>query len=193
MPTNEKLNTKVITGKVRISYEHLLTAHSAFEKQEPRYSCVLLIPKSDRKTLRDLRAAQKAALENGRSTKFNGSIPKNWKDTIRDGDEEMDLEKNPEYKGMYFMTVANTTRPGIVGPDLSPLTTSDEVYSGMYARASLTAYAFNVQGNKGVSFGLNHIQKLADGEPFSGRSKAEDDFEEWDEDDDDDDEGADLL
>lgn len=51
-----------------------------------------------------------------------------------------------------------------------------EVYSGCYARVSLNLYAFNVDGNKGIAAGLNNVQKLGEGEPLSGRSRAEDDF-----------------
>jgi len=32
-------------------------------------------------------------------------------------------------------------------------------------------------GKHGVSFGLQNLQKMNDGEPFSGKTKAEDDFE----------------
>jgi hypothetical protein len=45
---------------------------------------------------------------------------------------------------------------------------------------SLNAFPYNTQGNKGVSFGLNHVQKIADGEFLGGRSKAEDDFDSLD-------------
>ena len=51
-----------------------------------------------------------------------------------------------------------------------------EVYSGVYGRASINFYAFNSNGNKGIACGLNNLQKLRDGEPLGGRSRAEDDF-----------------
>lgn len=168
--------TKVITGKVRLSYVHLFEANASFEGGDPKFSCVILVPKSDTKTIRAIRAAQKVALENGKATKFNGSIPKNWKDTFRDGDEDSDLDKNPEYAGHYFMSVSNKTRPGVVDQDVNQIMDSSEVYSGCYARVSINAFPFSVQGNKGVSFGLNHVQKLADGEPLGSVTKAEDDF-----------------
>jgi hypothetical protein len=41
---------------------------------------------------------------------------------------------------------------------------------------SINLYPFNVDGNKGIAAGLNNLQKMADGEPLSGRSRAEDDF-----------------
>jgi len=181
--------TKVITGTVRLSYAHLFEPFSFNDDQEPKYSVVLLIPKSDKATIKKIKAAQKAALEQGKSSKFNGKIPTNWSNTLRDGDEEKDLEDNPEFAGHYFMTVSAKTRPGIVDRNVQPILDSTEVYSGCYARASINAFPYSVSGNKGVSFGLNHIQKLKDGEPLGGRSNAEDDFDaldddEFDEDDD---------
>ena len=55
--------TKVITSKVRLSYVHIWEAFSNTEGQDPKYSCVLLIPKSDKVTIAKLRAAQQAALD----------------------------------------------------------------------------------------------------------------------------------
>jgi hypothetical protein len=40
----------------------------------------------------------------------------------------------------------------------------------------LNAYAYDQAGNKGVSFGLLHIQKVKDGESFGNRTRAEDAF-----------------
>lgn len=173
--------TKVVTGKVRLSYVHLFEPYSSFEGQDPKYSVVILVPKTDTATIQKIQAAQRVALENGKASKFNGSIPKNWKNTFRDGDEEGDLEKNPEYAGHMFMTVSNKVRPGIVDRSVQPILDSTEVYSGCYARVSLNAFPFNSAGNKGVSFGLNHVQKLDDGEALGNITKAEDDFTSVDE------------
>jgi hypothetical protein len=174
--TNGPAPTKVITGKVRLSYVHLFEPWSNSPDQEAKYSAVLLIPKSDTGTIAKLQAAQQAALEAGKAKMFGGTIPKGWKSTLRDGDEEGDLDKNPEYEGHMFMTVTSKTRPGIVDQDLNPILDSTEIYSGCYARVSINCFPFNKQGNRGVSFGLNHVQKLADGDFLGGRSKAEDDF-----------------
>lgn len=179
-------NTKVVTGKVRLSYCHLFEPHSSFEGNDPKYSTVILVPKTDTKTIKAIKQAQQAALENGKHSKFGGSIPKNWKNTFRDGDEEADLEKNPEYEGHMFMTISNNTRPGIVDAQVRPILDQTEVYSGCYARVSMNAFPFSASGNKGVSFGLNHVQKMADGDPFGSITKAEDDFEALDEDEDED-------
>jgi hypothetical protein len=176
MPTTPS-ETKVVTGPVRLSYVHVWEPWSNNEGQEPKYSCALLIPKSDKATLRKLRAAQQAALEQGKDSKFGGKVPARWDDTIHDGDEDADLERNPEYAGHFYMSVSSKTKPGIVDKDVNPILDSTEVYSGCYARVSINAFPYAVSGKKGVSFGLNHIQKLRDGDFLGGRSKAEDDFD----------------
>ena len=51
-----------------------------------------------------------------------------------------------------------------------------EVYSGVYGRASISFYAFNANGNKGIACGLNNLQKISDGEPLGGKASAESDF-----------------
>lgn len=169
--------TKVVTGKVRLSYVHLFEAYSNNPDQEAKYSCVILIPKSDKVTLKKLQEATDAAAEAGKTTKFNGKVPTNLKTTLHDGDEDGDLERNPEYEGHMFMSVNSKTKPGIVDSDVNPIMDSTEVYSGCFARVSINAFAYNTQGNRGISFGLNHVQKISDGDYLGGRSKAEDDFD----------------
>lgn len=175
-------DTKVVTGKVRLSYVHLFEPYSNNDDQEEKFSCVILIPKSDKKTLNAIKKATEAAAEAGKHTKFNGKIPANLKTTLHDGDDEGDLEKNPEYEGHMFMSVSSKTKPGIVDKDVQPILDSTEVYSGCFARVSINAFPYNTQGNRGISFGLNHVQKIADGDYLGGRSRAEDDFEPLDDD-----------
>lgn len=170
-------DTKVITGTVRLSYAHLFQPFSNNPDQDAQYSTVILIPKSDKKTLADIERAQNAALEAGKNSKFGGKIPPSWQNTLRDGDAEADLERNPEYAGHMFMSVKSKTAPGVVDRRLNEIIDSTEVYSGCYAKVSINAFPYSVSGNKGVSFGLNHVMKVKDGEFLGGRSKPEDDFE----------------
>jgi hypothetical protein len=64
----------------------------------------------------------------------------------------------------------------VVDASLNPIITADEFYSGCYGRASISFYAYNTSGNKGIAAGLNNIQKLEDGERLAGGSSAEEDF-----------------
>lgn len=183
----KKDDKKVVTGEVRLSYCHLFEPYSSDPDKDKSYSCVILIPKKDKDTLRKVRAAQQAALEDGKA-KFGGKVPKQWKDTLHDGDEDADLETNPEFAGHWYMNISARLAypPAIVDRRLNPILDSTEVYSGCYARVSMVAFAYSNSGNKGVSFGLRNVQKLRDGEPLAGRSNPEDDFDELDDEDDDD-------
>lgn len=171
-----KSPTRVVTGKVRLSYAHLFEPYSNDSEKDPRYSVTILIPKKDKATLDKIHAAIEAAKEEGKTKTFGGKIPGNLKLTLHDGDEEADLERNPEYAGHMYMAMSSKTRPGVVDQDLNPILDPTQVYSGCYARVSINAFPYSNSGNKGISFGLNNVQFLEDGEPLGGRTRAEDDF-----------------
>lgn len=180
--------TRVVTGKVRLSYVHLFEPWAADADTDPKYSCVILIPKDDKKTLGAIRRAIQAAAEAGAAKHFGGKVPKNLATTLRDGDddEKVDPDNSPEYAGHMFMNVSSKTRPGLVDRNVLPVLDSTEIYSGCYARVDMNAFSYNVKGNRGVSFGLNNVQKWADGEYLGGRSRAEDAFDALDDEDEDD-------
>ena len=165
--------TKVITGTVRLSYANVWEPKSINGGAE-KYSVSLIIPKSDTKTIAAINAAIDAAIEEG-IAKFGGKKPNKVaiKLPLRDGDEERDDEA---YKGCYFVNANSTTAPQIVDQQVNPIIDRNEVYSGVYARVSISFYAFNSNGNKGVACGLGNIQKVRDGEPLGGRTNAADDF-----------------
>lgn len=156
-----KLNgTKVITNKVRLSFVHVLEPHAMEEGQEKKYSVMLLIPKEDKETVGNMKKAIKAAYEAAKSDKLKGVKFDKLKITLRDGDDEMDIEDRPEFEGMYFMNVSSKTKPQVVKREdgmLVKTDSPDDVYSGVYAIASVNFYAYNTAGNKGVSAGLNNI------------------------------------
>ena len=53
----------------------------------------------------------------------------------------------------------------------------ETVYPGRWCTVSLNCFAYDVNGNKGVSFGLNNIMLLNHDDSLGGRMKAEDEFE----------------
>ena len=176
--------TKVITGvKTRWSYANVWQAKS-INGGTPKYSVSLIIPKSDTKTVTAVKNAIQAAYEEGQS-KLKGnskSVPalSAIKTPLRDGDAERPDDK--AYKDSYFINANSATAPGIVDAARNPIIEHSEVYSGVYGRASINFYAFNSNGNKGIACGLNNLQKISDGEPLGGKTRAEDDFADEDED-----------
>jgi hypothetical protein len=180
--TKTNQTTKVITGKVRFSYAHLFKPVAIADGQDPKYSVCLLIPKSDKATLKKINAAIEAAKQAGMSL-WGGKIPASLKLPLRDGDVER--PDQAEYEGCYFVNANSKTAPGVVDKNVQPILDSTEVYSGCYGRASVNFYPFNQAGNKGIACGLNNVQKLADGDYLGGRSRAEDDFDAVEDDEDD--------
>lgn len=173
--------TKVITGvNTRLSYFNGWEPVSINGGQE-KYSVSVLIPKTDTKTISAIEAAVDAAIEEG-IAKFGGKKPNKAaiKLPLRDGDIERDDEA---YKGHYFVNANSLTPPQIVDKAVRPILEREEVYSGCYARVSLSFYAFNSNGNKGVACGLGNIQKIKDGEPLGSRVSATEEFTSIDDDD----------
>lgn len=169
------LPTKVVTGVVRLSYLHIWEPSAVNEGDVKKYSASLIIPKSDKVTIEKVRAAIQAAKEAGKS-KFGGKIPAKLKEPLRDGDE--DRPEDEAYANSFFLNANASTKPGIVDKDVQPILDQNEVYSGCYAKVSVTFFAFDQKGNKGIGCGLNHIMKVKDGEPLGGRNTAESDFAE---------------
>lgn len=167
-------NTKVVTGiNTRLSYANIWEPKSINGGKE-KYSVSLIIPKSDTKTLTAIEKAIDAAIEEGIG-KFGGKKPNKavLKLPLRDGDLEKD---NVNYKDAYFINANSITAPQIVDKQVQPILDQTEVYSGCYARVSISFYAFNTNGNRGVACGLGNIQKIRDGEPLGGHRSASDDF-----------------
>ena len=184
MSNKVKNPMKVITGpNTRWSYCNVWQPKS-INGGTPKYSVSLIIPKSDTVTINKIKAAIEAAYKEGEAKlKGNGrSVPalSVLKTPLRDGDAERSDDE--AYANAYFVNANSATAPGIVDADRQPILDTSEVYSGVYGRASINFYAFNSNGNKGIACGLNNLQKIADGEPLGGKSKAEDDFADDDDD-----------
>ena len=176
--------TKVITGEVRLSYANPWEPKS-INGGAPKYSVSIIIPKIDTRTIGKVKAAIEAAYREG-ETKLKGNgktVPalSALKTPLRDGDTER--PDDPAYNNAYFINANSATAPGVVDADRQEIINRSEVYSGVYGRASINFYAFNSNGNKGIACGLNNLQKIRDGEPLGGKSRAEDDFATYDDED----------
>ena len=169
---------KVVTGiNTRWSYVNVLEPKS-MNGGPAKYSVSLIIPKSDKETVEKIEIAMKAAYEDGlaklKGTSRNVTTFESLKKPLRDGDIER--PGDPEYVGCYFINANNKSKPGVVDTNLAPIIDPSEIYSGVYGRASISFYAFNSNGNKGIACSLNNLQKIRDGEPLSGHSRPEEDF-----------------
>ena len=158
--------SKILTGKVRLSYVSLFNLND-----KGKYSVCLLIPKTDKQTVSDFKNAIEAMKTSPDAvTKWGGKWMPSFKSPLRDGDTDRDSDRNPEYKGHYFVNCGSGDgyKPGVVDRNNQPILDKSEVYSGCYGRATLQLVPFNVDGNKGISVRVGGVQKISDGDRIGG-------------------------
>lgn len=175
--TNAKL-TSLVTGPVRISYEHLLKPYAQQPGADEKYSVTILLPKSDVATKQRIDAAIAAAINDGVTNKWKGVRPPNIPTPIWDGDgvRQSGEAFGPECKGNWVFTASSKQRPEIVDLNIQPILNATEIYSGMFARISINFFPYDAAGKRGIGCGLGNVQKVGDGEPLGGRTTAADDF-----------------
>lgn len=176
-------DTKVVFGPCRLSYTHVFSKYAPDgDAAAGKYMTNVLIPKSEKETIKALQQAIEAAKKAAVISKWGGKEPKKLDMPLRDGD---DKEDDDVYAGHLYVNAKSSTRPGIVDKDRTPVVDEEEIYSGVWAVVSVTFFGYDVSGNRGVACGLNNIMKFKDGERLGGRVSAETDFADIDIEDDD--------
>lgn len=175
---SKKETAMTTSDYVRFSYVKLVEAGLAPGATEKSYGMSVIIPKSATTTLASIDACIKAAIEEGKG-KFGKDFgdSKKFKLPLRDGDEE---REDAAYAKAYFLNANKKEkygRPGMVDKKVQPILDPSEIKSGDYGHVSLNFYPFSVGGSKGVAVGLNHIQKVKDGDSLGGGTNAKDEFE----------------
>jgi hypothetical protein len=162
------MSDSLMTPECRLSFPHLFKPQKVNENSEPKYSVSLLFPKGT-----DLSQFKQAAEQVARE-KWNGKIPKKIRLPFLD---QGDYEYEGYEEGAVLIRASSKLRPGVVDQKVQPILDESDVYPGCYVRATLRAFAYDVNGNRGVSFGLQNLQKLREGESLGGKTRAEDDFQ----------------
>lgn len=173
-----KLNplARCLTPEFRASYAHLFKPYQFDDSQKPKFMVTMLF---DKKT--DLTALKKAVtIAATDQWGPKGKWPKGLVLPFKNGDEVSDQEA---YAGTIVVKANSNQRPGLVDQKKAPITEEDgSFYSGCFARATLQAAAWDFAGKKGVSFYLQNVQKLRDGDRFGGGRDAGEDFDEVEDD-----------
>lgn len=170
--------TRIITPLFRLSFPNIWQSRLNELSKKNEYSIVMLF---DKKTAQaELKAMKELA---GKVATFRfGANTKGLRTPFRDGDTDVnqagDLRKegNPSIDGMIYINSKSLNKPGVVNAKAEIILDQDEVYGGCYCKAQVNCFAYDTGGNRGVSFGLLHVQKIKDGDPFGNRSKPEDAF-----------------
>jgi hypothetical protein len=165
--------TNITTGEVRLSYVHLCKPYAYQPGQEEKFSCTILVPKTDVDTMGRINAAIEAAKQRGISEKWNGVCPPILPTPVYDGDGVRPTDGmafGPECKGHWVFTASAKADypPEIVDVQGNPIINQSEVYSGMYARVNVNFFPYAFGGKKGIGCGLGPVQKRRDGEALGG-------------------------
>lgn len=165
--------TNVTTGEARLSYVHLFKPHAQQPGAEEKFSCTVLVPKSDTATKARIDAAIEAAKQKGINGKWNGVCPPIVPHPVHDGDgvrPSDGLPFGPECKGHWVFTASAKADypPEVVDQNGNPMINQSEMYSGVYALVNVEFYPYMFGGKKGVGCGLGPVKKVRDGEPLGG-------------------------
>ena len=168
----------MLVGRFRASYAHVFEPSTPPGGGEAKYQITMLIPKSDVNTYNAVVAEMNRALQEGLQKTFGGQMPARPSMPLYDGDgtKQNGEPWGEECRGHWVLRASSRTRPSVVDINIQPILDPNAFYSGCYARATVNFYPYNTNGNRGVGCGLNNIQKIADGDPLSGRTTAEEDF-----------------
>jgi Protein of unknown function (DUF2815) len=169
----KKVVKNVTTNKVRFSFANVFEKGKSFNGEgEGKYSVSVIVPKSDKEGVAKIQNIINEVIEENAQGFFGGKT-KGLKLWFRDGDEERD---DPTYADSYFFTASSYNQPKVVDENRQEILDPTEFYSGCYGRVSISVFPYDSNGARGITFGLNAIQKLEDGERFGGGISAEQAF-----------------
>ena len=168
----------VMTPVFRASYPNLFKPKKNELNGKDEYSVLALFKKGEDMS-QQIQAAEEALTEEfGEKSKWPAKLKMPFKDQgerAKSVDGKMMLPAGHE-AGAVFMTFKSTQRPGVVDQKVQPIIDPSAVYGGCYMRATVRASAYNQAGNRGVTFYLQNVQFVKDGDPISGRPQAETEF-----------------
>ena len=171
------MSTNIVVQNARLSYVNLFSPR-ATKDGDPKYSTTVLVPKGDTASYQAIRAAVEEATQYGIGAKWNGKRPPRIDTPIHDGDgtRENGEPFGDECKGHWLFTASSKRQPGVVDQRVQPIMDSTQVYSGMYANVAVNFYPYDAGGHRGIAAGLNHVQKVRDGDSLGGGPSASEVF-----------------
>lgn len=158
----------IVTPKARISFPQLFTAKAPPGSDKAKFSVSLLIPANHDLSLLK-QAAEKCAKE-----KWGDKLPAKLKNPFLKAE---DFEYEGYEAGWTLLRATSMSKPGMVDAAANNVDEESQVYPGRWCVASLRPFAYDTNGNRGVSFGLQNIQLLDHDDPIGGRARAENEFE----------------
>lgn len=172
--------SNTMTPKFRVSYPSVFKSKKNDLNGKDEFSLVAYFPKGA-----DLSELKKAAME-AMEEKWPDAKkrPGNMRNPFRKHEEKFKVDEKTGQtvipqgmeEGGIFINLKSYKKPGLVDVNAQDIIVESDFYGGCYARATVQAAAYFNKGNAGVSFWLQNIQKMADGDPLGSRTRPQDDF-----------------
>lgn len=169
--------TRLLTPKARLLWAADLFTAQANDAGKMMFGCTLVFDKEAQATP-EFKALLQAYKEVRDATlaKEKGADPADYRNPFNKGDKKAAKYSGYE-EGSIYLNVKTKFKPQVIGRRKEDLTEED-CYSGCYVRATLERpYYYENKGNKGFSFGLGNVQKIADGDRLGGGAAAGDEFD----------------
>lgn len=165
----------VRTGEVKLSFPRLFELDPTAEINKDQYTTNLIVSEEEMNYLVKVVVAN--CYKNAVQTfqKWGGKKPTNFQlPNFKELDESAVTAFGLETSNKWFSIVAKTKqKPAVIDLQTNRISDPTEIYSGVIARVSLSAFPWAFSGKQGVSFALGVVQKVADGQRVGG-SPAED-------------------
>lgn len=165
---------KVVVGPCVMSFPNLFKARAVKPGDPLRYGASFIFDvQKDRPQLLMMRNAVLFVL---------GQRWKNVEELIAAGRLHLPWRRGEERDGpgygpgKIFINANSDQPPGVVDRNVQPILDAREIYPGVIVIASMRAFTYDQKGNRGASFGLNHVQKHSDGPRIDNRSTPSQDF-----------------
>lgn len=160
-----------------VSFPHVFEPHAINQGDEPKYSLILVFDNLD--VIKELRQKCVAAAD----AKFGREAWKKFKEKgkfrfpWRPGSDYDEYGAPFDTDGAYFCSFSSKSQPEVVNRQAKPILKAQEIYAGCKARVTYAVWAYDSNGNKGVTLLLNNVQKTGDGPKLSGKPSGADDFD----------------
>lgn len=161
---------EVMTAEGRLSYPNILkpgiqTTPDGITKE--KYSTSLLFPKDT-----DLSVLQEA-IDLAAKAKFGNDYKKKYpkfKLPLLSVSDYPAIGVDAQEFPWLIRTSADPQhgKPDVINLQKLPVTAPDQVYAGRWAILTVTVFAYDKAGNRGVSLGLHNVLLLRDDEPLGG-------------------------
>ena len=131
---------------------------------DPKYGALILLPKKDTATYKQLMDAIEQAREEGKEKckGWKGRALPNELLKINVFDGALKFPDDPNYKDMWVFSANNKNKPGLLHDVLGErqaMTDPVDFYSGCWGYVQLSVFPYDT-GSNGIGFGLNNILKV---------------------------------